>query len=124
MNGAVVTSRKRGLGMIFAQESLPCFRPDTFQFDALPSPNWLWLSVVPENGSVLVLNGVHHVAALLRAGRRLAFGLIRQGPLQAIMNFHEPGIFKPECLLQNRCRPGIRGIAIAALVFIAPSRDL
>ncbi len=103
MNGAVITSKRRGLGVI-SPLRIASIAPDkiTFQFDALPRPNWLWLSVVPENGSVLILNGVHHIAALQRAGRSSAFGLIRQGPLQAIMNFQEPGIFKPDRLICPR----------------------
>jgi len=103
MNGAVITSRRRGLGMI-SPLRIASVAPDkiTFEFDALPRPNWLWLSVIPENGSVLILNGVHHIAALQRAGHKRAFGLIRQGPLQSIMNFQEPGIFKPDRLVCPR----------------------
>lgn len=102
-NGAVLTSRKRGLGMISPlRVASVAVDKITFEFDALPRPNWLWLSIVPENGSILVLNGVHHVATLQRARRHLAFALIRQGPLQASMNFQEPAIFKPERLLCPR----------------------
>lgn len=103
MNGAVITSRRRGLGLI-SPLRIASVAPDkvTFEFDALPRPNWLWLSVIPENGSVLILNGVHHIAALQRVGHSRAFGLIRQGPLQAIMNFQEPGIFKPDRLVCPR----------------------
>ncbi len=102
-NGAVLTSRKRGLGMISPLRVASVAADKiTFEFDALPRPNWLWLSILGENGSILVLNGVHHVATLQRAGRHRAFALIRQGPLQAIMNFQEPGIFRPERLLCPR----------------------
>ena len=66
------------------------------------------LSVLPENRSVLVLNGVHHVAALQRAGRPRALALIRQGPLQAVLNFQEPWLFKPERLLGCPRPPLIR----------------
>ena len=103
MNGAMVTSRKRGLGMI-SPLRVGSIAPDkiTFEFDALPRPNWLLLSMVPENGSILVVNGVHHVAALQRGGRPRAIALILGSPLPAIMNFQEPGIFKPERLLSGR----------------------
>ncbi len=103
MNGAVVTSRKRGLGMI-SPLRVAAVTPHkiTFEFDALPRPNWLWLSIVPDDGSVLILNGVHHVAALQRAGHRRAFALVREGPLQGVLNFQEPGLFKPERLICPR----------------------
>jgi hypothetical protein len=103
MNGAVITSRKRGLGMISPLRiSSVASDKITFQFDALPRPNWLWLSIAPENGSVVILNGVHHIAALQRAGHHRAFALVRQGPIQTAMNFQEPGIYKPERLLCPR----------------------
>lgn len=102
-NGAVMRSSRRDLGILSPLRVASSARDKvTFEFDALPRPNWLWLTVIPENGSVLVLNGVHHVAALQRGGRKRAVALIRQGPIQGILNLQDPGIIKPEHLTSLR----------------------
>jgi hypothetical protein len=102
-SGAVVTSPTRGLGVL-SPLRISSITPSrlTFEFDALPRPNWLWLSMLPENGGIMVLNGVHHVGALLRAGHSRAFALVRRGPVQAVLNFKEPGFFKPKRLVARR----------------------
>jgi hypothetical protein len=51
----------------------------------------------------LILNGVHHLLALLKAGRQEAFGLLR--PAQSLqelqwmgMNFQDPSLFNQDQL--------------------------
>jgi hypothetical protein len=75
----------------------------TFEFDALPRPNWVWLNVIPQTGQILILNGVHHLLALLRAGRDRAYCLLRESPVDQLFNYgQEPGIFKPQHLTGSR----------------------
>jgi hypothetical protein len=56
---------------------------------------------------LLILNGVHHLLALLKAGRQHALCLLRParevGELQAMgWNFQDPGLFKPSELTAER----------------------
>jgi hypothetical protein len=76
----------------------------TFEFDARPRPNYLWLNVIPATQQIAVLNGVHHLTALLNAGRDRAYCLIRQGPLEQVFDFgpNNPGIFKAEQFTADR----------------------
>jgi hypothetical protein len=72
----------------------------TFEFDVIPRPNWVWIGAVQDMGRLFILNGVHHLLALLKAGRQHAFCLVRPvrslGDLQAMgWNFQDPAFFKP-----------------------------
>jgi hypothetical protein len=49
----------------------------TFEFDVTSRPNWIWLPAIQDMNRVLILNGVHHLLARLRAGRPHAVCLIR-----------------------------------------------
>lgn len=72
----------------------------TFEFDVAPRPNWVWLAASKDMSRFLILNGVHHLLALLKAGRRHAVCLLRPAPSLSdqtlgFNNFQAPGIFKP-----------------------------
>jgi hypothetical protein len=49
----------------------------TFEFDVTPRPNWVWVAAVREMNRLFILNGVHHLLALMKAGRQHAYCLIR-----------------------------------------------
>jgi len=75
----------------------------TIEFDVTPRPNWVWLAAVQGLPRPLILNGVHHLLALLKAGRQEAFGLLR--PAQSLqelqlmgMNFQDPSLFNQDQL--------------------------
>ncbi len=103
MNGAVIVSGRRGLGTI-SPLRVEAATPDkvTFAFDALPRPNWLWLNVIQQTGQIVILNGAHHLLALMRAGRDRAYCLLRQGLVEQVLNFQDPGFFKPQHLTSGR----------------------
>ncbi len=103
MNGAVIVSGRRALGTI-SPLRVEAATPDqvTFAFDALPRPNWLWLNVIPQTNQILILNGTHHLLALMRAGRDRAFCLIRNGIIEQVLNPQDPGLFRPQQLTAAR----------------------
>jgi hypothetical protein len=102
-NGAVIVSGRKSLGALSPLRLKSADQSKaTFEFDATPRPNYLWLNAIPATQQIVVLNGVHHLLALLGAGRQRAYCLIRQGLLEQIFNFADPGIFKPEHLTANR----------------------
>lgn len=79
----------------------------TFEFDVTPRPNWVWLAASQDMNRLLILNGVHHLLALLKAGRQHALCLLRParevGELQAMgWNFQDPALFKPSELIAER----------------------
>ncbi len=79
----------------------------TFEFDVIPRPNWVWIAAVQDIGRLFILNGVHHLLALLKAGRQHAYCLVRLvgslGDLQSIgWNFQDPALFKPAELTSGR----------------------
>jgi hypothetical protein len=80
----------------------------TFEFDVTPRPNWVWLASSGDmGGRLLILNGVHHLLALLKAGRQHAFCLLRPasslGDLIANgWNPQSPEMFKPSELTGAR----------------------
>jgi hypothetical protein len=103
-NAAVIVSGRKSLGALSPLRLKSASQSKaTFEFDASPRPNYLWLNVVPATQQIVVLNGVHHQLALLSAGRQRAYCLIRQGPLEQVFNFAgDVGIFKAEHLTANR----------------------
>jgi hypothetical protein len=79
----------------------------TFEFDVAPRPNWVWLAASQDMRRFLILNGVHHLLALLKAGRQHAVCLLRPAPSLSdqtlgFNNFQDPGIFKPSELTSDR----------------------
>jgi hypothetical protein len=79
----------------------------TFEFDVIPRPNWVWLAVSQDTNRLLILNGVHHLLALMKAGRQHAICLIRPAQsltdLQALgWNPQSPDLFKPSELTAPR----------------------
>jgi hypothetical protein len=102
MNGVVIKSGRRDLGTI-SPLRIEAVAPDkvTFGFDALPRANWVWLNVI-KGGEMVILNGVHHLLALMRAGRNRAYCLLRQGLVEQVLDFQTPGIFKPQHLTARR----------------------
>jgi hypothetical protein len=104
-NAAVIVSGRRSLGTLSPLRlKLAGASMATFEFDARPRPNYLWLNVIPATQQIAVLNGVHHLTALLNAGRDRAYCLIRQGPLEQVFDFgpNNPGIFKAEQFTADR----------------------
>ncbi len=100
-NGAAFASARGDIGGLTPLR-VARYSPEkvTFEFDVIPRPNWVWLAVVQGMNRLLILNGVHHLLALLKAGRQHAFCLVRQaeslGDLQAMgWNFQDPALFKP-----------------------------
>ncbi len=107
-NAAAFASPRRDLGG-FSPLRVARYAPDrvTFEFDVTPRPNWVWLATVPGAARPVILNGVHHLLALLQAGRKEAFCLIRAAQsveeLQAMgMNLQDPGLFKRGQLMAPR----------------------
>jgi len=103
-NAAVIVSGRKSLGTLspLRLKSADASKA-TFEFDARPRPNYLWLNVIPATQQIAVLNGVHHLLALLAAGRPRAYCLIRGGPVEQVFNFAaDPGIFKAEHFTANR----------------------
>lgn len=102
-NGAVIVSGRRGLGAISPLRIESATRDKvTFGFDALPRPNWLYLNVIQQTGQVVILNGVHHFLALMRARRDRAYCLLRRGLVEQVLDFQDPGFFKPQHLSSVR----------------------
>jgi len=104
MNAAVIVSGRRSLGTLspLRLQSASAAKA-TFEFDALPRPNWLLVYVVVQTGQLVVGNGVHHVLGLLRAGRDHAHCLVMQRPLDQMFNYgQDVGIFKPDRLVEAR----------------------
>jgi hypothetical protein len=107
-NGAAFASAKNDIGppspLRFARYS-----PEkvTFEFDVTPRPNWVWLAACQDMNRLLILNGVHHLLALLKAGRQHALCLLRHSQSVAAdpslgLPPQEPAIFKPGELTSAR----------------------
>ena len=107
LNGAAFASTKGDIGGP-SPLRVARYTPEkvTFEFDVRPRPNWVWLAASGDMNRLLILNGVHHLLALLKAGRQHAFCLLR--PAQSLgdptigFNFQEPGLFKPSELTAER----------------------
>jgi hypothetical protein len=107
LNGAAFVSAKNDIGVPsplrvarYSSEKV------TFDFDVTPRPNWVWLAMCADMSRLLILNGVHHLLALQKAGRQHAFCLLRRAPSVVDptigFNFQDPGIFKPSELTAGR----------------------
>jgi hypothetical protein len=99
-NGAAFASPLNDIGGLTPLR-VARYSPDkvTFEFDVIPRPNWVWIAAVQDIGRLLILNGVHHLLALLKAGRQHAFCLARPvesvGDLQTMgWNAQDPALFK------------------------------
>ena len=103
MNAAVIVSGRRSLGTLSALRLQSAgSEKATFEFDALPRPNWLLVYAVAQTGQLVVGNGVHHVLGLIRAGRDHAYCLVMQRPLDQMFNYQDVGIFKSDRLTEAR----------------------
>lgn len=78
LNGAAFASARADIG---APSPLRVARysPEkvTFEFDVTPRPNWVWVAAVRDMNRLFIVNGVHHLLALMKAGRQRAYCLIR-----------------------------------------------
>lgn len=79
----------------------------TLEFDVTPRANWVWLASVAGLPRPVIVNGTHHLLALLKAGRQEALCLMLQVQtvldLQILgMNFQDPFLFKPDQLMSAR----------------------
>jgi hypothetical protein len=107
LNGAAFVSAKNDIG-VPSPLRLARYSPEkvAFEFDVTPRPNWVWLAMCADMNRLLILNGVHHLLALLKAGRRHALCLLRPAPSVADpsigFNFQDPAIFKPSELTAGR----------------------
>lgn len=107
LNGAAFASAKNDIGNP-SPLRLAHYSPEkaTFEFDVPPRPNWVWVARCADMNRLLVLNGVHHLLALLKTGRQHALCLLRPASSVADQtigfNFQDPGIFKPSELTAER----------------------
>ncbi len=104
----VLTSRRRDIGGV-SPLRLAKHMPDrvTVEFDLVRRPNWPSIAVIQEASlpaqRILIRNGVHHLLALLRAGRPRAFCFVQAGGLGDVgLNFEEIPLFKPNRILAPR----------------------
>jgi len=108
LNGAAFASAKIGDIGVPSPLRVARYSPErvTFEFDVTPRPNWVWLAASQDMSRLLILNGVHHLLALLEAGRTHALCLLR--PAQSLgdptigFNFQDPSLFKPSELTAAR----------------------
>jgi hypothetical protein len=107
LNGAAFASAKNDIGVL-SPLRLARYSPEkvTFEFHVTPRPNWVWVAACTDMNRLLVLNGVHHLLALLKAGRQHALCLLRPSPSVADptigFNFQDSGIFKASELVAER----------------------
>jgi hypothetical protein len=107
LNGAGFASAKNDIG-VPSPLRLARYSPEkvTFEFDVPPRPNWVWVAQCADMNRLLILNGVHHLLALLKAGRQRALCLLRPALSAADpaigFNFQDPAIFKPSELMAER----------------------
>jgi hypothetical protein len=107
LNGAAFVSAKGDIGVL-GPLRIAHYSPQkvTFEFDVTPRPNWVWLTASQDMNRLLILNGVHHLLALLKAGHSHALCLLRAaqsvGDPTIGFNFQDPGLFKPAELTAER----------------------
>jgi hypothetical protein len=107
LTGAAFASAKNDIG-IPSPLRLAHYSPEkvTFEFEITPRPNWVWVARCADMNRLLVLNGVHHLLALLKAGRQHALCLLRPASSAADQtigfNFQDPAIFNPSELAAER----------------------
>jgi hypothetical protein len=104
-NGVAFASPRRDLGNMTPLR-MTSYSPErvTFQFHVTPRPNWVWIATIQGLERFYIMNGVHHLLALHKAGRDKAFCLIRAvGSVDQVgMNFQDPALFNPSELLSAR----------------------
>jgi hypothetical protein len=78
LNGAAFASARGDIG-VPGPLRVAQYSPEkvTFEFDVTPRPNWVWVAAVQEMGRLFIVNGVHHLLAMMKAGREHAYCLIR-----------------------------------------------
>ena len=108
LNGAAFASRRGDIGAP-GPLRVARYSPEkvTFEFDVTPRPNWIWVAAVQNMTRLFILNGVHHLLALMKAGRQHAYCLIRRAnSLEELVvhgwNPQDPGMFKPRELTGER----------------------
>lgn len=108
LNGAAFASARGDIG-IPGPLRIANYSPEkvTFEFDVIPRPNWVWIAAIADINRILIINGVHHLLALLQAGHKNALCLVRPantlGDLLANgWNPQEPALFKPNELGSSR----------------------
>ena len=79
----------------------------TFEFDVTPRPNWVWVVASADMNRLFILNGVHHLLALMKAGHLNAYCLIRKANSLGELTVHgwspqNPDMFKPHELTGPR----------------------
>lgn len=107
-NGAAFVSARRDLGALTPLR-VTNHSPGkvAFEFDVIPRPNWIWLAAVNGMTRLVIINGTHHLLALLKAGRKEALCLIRTAQsLQEFpamgVNYQDPSLFKPSEVMSPR----------------------
>lgn len=101
---ATFSSRRRDLSQPCALH-LDSYSPQEVRFSVAvrPRPNFVWVTSIEESGRLLITNGVHHLLALLMAGRDRAYCLFRRASISnALLNLNDPAIFKPNRLIAPR----------------------
>jgi hypothetical protein len=102
LNGAAFASARGDSGSV-GPLRVARYSPErvTFEFDITPRPNWIWLAASQDMTRLLILNGVHHLLALMKAGRRHAYCLLR--PAHSLDDLRangwdpqNPELFKPD----------------------------
>jgi hypothetical protein len=107
LNGAAFVSAKNDIGLP-SPLRLARYSTErvTYEFDVTPRLNWVWLAMCADMNRLLILNGVHHLLALLKAGRQHAFCLLRSALSVGDPTIGFPpqdlGIFKPSELTAER----------------------
>ncbi len=78
MNGAAFASARGDSGSL-GPLRVARYSPErvTFEFDVTPRPNWVWIAASQDMNRLFILNGVHHLLALMKAGRQHAYCLVR-----------------------------------------------
>ena len=108
MNGAAFASARGDSGNV-GPLRVARYSPEkvTFEFDVTPRPNWVWLVASQDMNRPFILNGVHHLLALMQAGRQHAVCLVR--PASSLdeltangWNPQNPDLFKPDELRSVR----------------------
>lgn len=102
LNGAAFASARSDSGNV-GPLRVAQYSPErvTFEFDVTPRPNWVWLAFSQDMNRLFILNGVHHLLALMKAGRRHAYCLLR--PAHSLDDLkangwdpQNPEMFKPD----------------------------
>jgi hypothetical protein len=102
LNGAAFASARGDSGNL-GPLRVARYSPErvTFEFDVTPRPNWVWLATTRDMNRLFILNGVHHLLALMKAGRQHAYCLLRSAnTLDELTangwNPQAPELFKPD----------------------------